>query len=121
MQPIKDKECGDFCFKIENREFKCPVTLTMDVIGGKWKILLLWQLFSQGTTRYSQFKKYLGKITDKMLTQSLREMEADGLVTRRVFNTIPPHVEYTISDHGRDLEPIIRSMHAFGFHYQVIR
>ena len=56
-----------------------------------------------------------------MLTQSLREMEADGLVTRRVFNTIPPHVEYTISDHGRDLEPIIRSMHAFGFHYHVIR
>lgn len=119
MDKIETGSCGNFMFKIENREFKCPVTLTMDAIGGKWKILLLWQLFTQGTTRYSQFKKYLGKITDKMLTQSLREMETDGLVTRHIYNTIPPHVEYTISEHGKDLEPILRSMHAFGFRYQV--
>lgn len=119
MQQSNDTTCGNFLFKIENREFKCPVTLTMDAIGGKWKILLLWKLFSQGTTRYSEFKKYLGKITDKMLTQSLRELESDGLVTRHVYNTVPPHVEYTVSEHGKNLEEIVRAMHHFGSLYQV--
>lgn len=98
MQLEANTSCPNFLFKIENREFKCPVSLTMDIIGGKWKMLLLWQLFSQGTTRYSGFKNYLGKITDKMLTQSLRELEADGVILRHVFNTVPPHVEYTISE-----------------------
>lgn len=119
MDKWNDKKPKDFLFKIENREFTCPVILTMDTIGGKWKILILWQLFNEGIVRYSHFKRYLWKVTDKMLTQSLRELEADKLIKRHVYNTIPPHVEYSISDNGKDLEPIIRSMFAFGSKYKI--
>lgn len=119
MDKLVDKKQKDFLYKIEDREFTCPVILTMDTIGGKWKILILWQLFNEGIVRYSHFKRYLGKVTDKMLTQSLRELEGDKLIKRHVYNTIPPHVEYSISDHGKDLEPIIKAMYTFGSNYKI--
>jgi DNA-binding HxlR family transcriptional regulator len=89
------------------------VQTTLKVIGGKWKLIILWYLHSQ-TLRFSELVKQIPDITQKMLTQQLREMETDGLIVRKVYPVVPPKVEYSITDYGRSLEPILRSMNAWG-------
>ncbi len=92
----------------------CPtVQTTLDVIGGKWKPLILWHLESE-TLRFSELSRRIGDITQKMLTQQLRELERDGLVKRTVYPEIPPRVEYTITSYGKTVQPILKSMHQWG-------
>lgn len=90
-----------------------PVAITLRVIGGKWKPLILWVLHDQ-TLRFGEVKKQITGITQKMLTQQLRELETDGIVSRQVFPEVPPRVEYTITPYGRTLEPILQSMCNWG-------
>jgi DNA-binding HxlR family transcriptional regulator len=88
---------------------KCPAEMTLDIIGGRWKVLILWQLF-QGERRFSELFRALGGITQKMLTQQLRELEKDGIVHRQVYPQIPPKVEYSVTPLGASLRPIVDAM-----------
>lgn len=91
----------------------CPLHAAINVIGGKWKTIILYQLADQ-TLRFGELKKSIPKITQKMLTQQLRELEADGLVTRVVYPEVPPKVEYSLTEHGKDLRPILGQLCEWG-------
>jgi DNA-binding HxlR family transcriptional regulator len=91
----------------------CPVTTTLSVIGGKWKPIILYTLYSE-TRRFSAIKRLIPTISQKMLTQQLRELEADGIVHRQVYPVVPPKVEYSLTDYGRTLMPILDAMVAWG-------
>lgn len=95
----------------------CPVETTLLLIGDKWKVLIIRELLT-GTKRFGELKKAIGKITQKVLTQNLRAMEQSGLVNRRVYAEVPPKVEYTLTDFGRSLKPILDSMYKWGKAYQ---
>lgn len=94
----------------------CPVEATLELIGGKYKALILWHL-SDGTLRFSELRKRLSGATPKMLTQQLRELEAQALVHREVYPVIPPKVEYSLTDLGRSLLPILVAMRDWGTGY----
>jgi DNA-binding HxlR family transcriptional regulator len=91
----------------------CPVTYTMAKIGGRWKPLILYNL-NEGTKRYGQLKKSIPGITEKMLVQHLRELEADNLIKRDVKPVVPPHVEYSLTTSGRSLSPLLNEMAEWG-------
>lgn len=105
-------------FQINEKIFFCPMELTMDVIGGKWKLLILWQL-TQGTKRYGELRSALSDITHKMLTQQLRELEQDGIVHREVFQVVPPKVEYSLTKTGERLSNVMASMAEWASAFQV--
>ncbi len=94
----------------------CPVEATLDLIGGKYKALILWHLATE-KLRYSELRKLLGGVTPKMLTQQLRELEAKSLIHREVFPIVPPKVEYSLTDLGRSLMPILVAMRDWGSGY----
>lgn len=102
---------------IETEAGNCPVTSTILVFNGKWKAQVLYELCMYDKVRFGQLKKDLGGITNTMLTTTLRELEADGLINREQFNEIPPRVEYSFSEKGRDLIPIFYAMMNWGFKY----
>ena len=93
-------------------QYNCSLELAMELVGGKWKLVLLWHLLS-GTKRFSEIKRKLGDITQKMLTLQLRELEAAGLLTRTVYPVIPPHVEYSLTERGMELAPVLRGLCAW--------
>ena len=97
----------------EAQRIACPAEYTLRVIGGRWKILILYHLL-QGTRRFSELRRALGGVTQKMLTQQLREMEADGIVSRKVYAEVPPRVEYSLTRDGQSLRPVVRSMCEWG-------
>jgi len=100
--------------KIEKRDAViCPMVKTMKVIGGKWKLLLIYYM-NEGTQRFSEFRRVIPPITAKMLTQQLRELELDGVVSRKVYAVIPPKVEYSLTKKGKKLLPVISSLHDWG-------
>lgn len=92
---------------------KCPVTATLNLIGGKWKTLILYSL-SNGTKRFGEIAVRIPDISRKVLTEQLKELEADGLIHRKQFNEIPPRVEYTLSDLGKSLSPVIQELEIWG-------
>ncbi len=94
----------------------CPVEATLDLIGGKYKALILWHL-SDGKLRFSELRKTIKNATPKMLTQQLRELESQKLIHREVFPVVPPHVEYSLTDLGRSLLPILVAMRDWGANY----
>jgi len=94
----------------------CPVEATLELIGGKYKALILWHL-SEKTLRFSELKKLLPTATAKMLTQQLRELESDKLLHREVFPVIPPKVEYSLTELGRSLMPVLVAMRDWGANY----
>lgn len=94
----------------------CPVETTLDLIGGKYKALILWHL-SDGTLRFSQLRKMISGATPKMLTQQLRELESQDLIHREVFPVIPPKVEYSLTELGKSLMPVLHAMRDWGAGY----
>jgi DNA-binding HxlR family transcriptional regulator len=96
--------------------FTCPVEASIQLIGGKYKAVILWHLMN-GKLRYSELHKKMPKATDKMLTQQLRELERDGLISRTVYPVVPPKTEYALTDFGRSLVPILDAMCNWGTEY----
>lgn len=96
----------------------CPVETTLTLISDKWKVLILRDLLLHGTMRFGELKKSIGHVTQKVLTAQLRDMEAKGLLTRKVYAEVPPRVEYTLTATGCSLRPILDSMVAWGTDYQ---
>ena len=94
----------------------CPVATTLDLIGGKYKALILWHL-SETKLRFSELQKLITGATPKMLTQQLRELEANALIHREVFPVIPPKVEYSLTELGKSLIPVLRAMRDWGSNY----
>lgn len=95
----------------------CPVEVTMSLIGDKWKVLIIRDLLT-GTKRFGELKKSLDGITQKVLTNNLRQMETSGLILRKVYAEVPPKVEYSLSDTGWSLKPILDSMVDWGNDYR---
>ncbi|WP_316149747.1 helix-turn-helix domain-containing protein [Cupriavidus sp. BIC8F] len=104
----------------EVEAFACPVTFTVDVIGGKWKSLILFHLMS-GTRRFNELRRLMPEVTQRMLTLQLRELEADNIITREIYREVPPKVEYSLTALGLTLVPLISAMRDWGAaHEQVI-
>ena len=95
----------------------CPVETTLTLIGDKWKVLILRDLMP-GTKRFGELKKSIGSVSQKVLTAQLRAMEESGLVHREVYAEVPPRVEYSLTELGRSLKPILDSMSAWGEEYK---
>jgi DNA-binding HxlR family transcriptional regulator len=102
---------------MKSKTYNCPVEATVDVIGGKWKAPILWHLRS-GTKRFAELKRLMPNITERMLTQQLRELETDRVVARKVYAVVPPRVEYSLTEFGRSLEPILELMCQWGKKWQ---
>ena len=95
----------------------CPVETTLMLIGDKWKVLILRDLMD-GTKRFGELKKAIGTVSQKVLTAQLRDMEEKGLLTRKVYAEVPPRVEYTLTETGYSLKPVLDAMWAWGADYQ---
>ena len=95
----------------------CPVETTLTLIGDKWKVLILRDLMP-GTKRFGELKKSVGNVSQKVLTAQLRAMEESGLVNRKVYAEVPPRVEYSLTELGKSLKPILDSMRAWGEAYK---
>ena len=103
---------------MESRELPvCPVETTLSLISDRWKVLILRDLFT-GTKRFGELKKSLTGISQKVLTANLKDMEANGLLTRKAYPEVPPRVEYTLTDTGYSLKPILDSMVVWGTNYK---
>lgn len=97
-------------------EYGCPMRLAMDLIGGKWKLTILWHL-NEGTKRFSEIKRLMPDISHKMLAQQLREMEENRLLARKVYPDVPPRVEYSIAESGLLLRPVLSMLCQWGARY----
>ena len=100
-------------FLHNNRLYYNPVEFAMSRIGGAWKMPILWRLKTR-VMRYGELKKDIGKVTHKMLTAQLRELEADGYISRKVYPVVPPKVEYSLTERGRDVIPVIDMIRQYG-------
>lgn len=96
-----------------NKKYNCPMEMTMDLIGGKWKVLIIWHL-SFGILRFNELKRKFLDITQKMLTQQLRDLESNGLIDRKVYPQVPPKVEYSLTELGNSLAPVLQEMNNWG-------
>lgn len=104
-------------FEFRGKYFNNPVELSLDIIGGKWKMPILWRLKDK-PWRYSELKKSIGKITHKMLAQQLKELEEDGLIKRKVYASVPPKVEYSLTERGFSTMPIIEGLRIWGTNFK---
>jgi DNA-binding HxlR family transcriptional regulator len=95
----------------------CPIEHTVNLIGHKWKVLILRNLFNNGTQRFSDLSKGISRISQKMLTQQLRQLEADGIIHRKVYPEVPPKVEYSLTVLGMSLKPILDEMNRWGIEH----
>lgn len=107
---INDKE---YVFNIDGKLFHCAMDVTMDFIGGKWKTVVLWYLRNK-TYRFGELKKQIPDITEKMLSLQLKALEQDGLVKREIFPEVPLRVEYSLTDFGKTLVPVLEAIAKWG-------
>src|SRR5262245_54673985 len=98
------------------KKYNCPVEAALDVIGGKWKALILWWL-NQRTWRFAELRRQIPGITEKMLTRQLRELEAHGIIKRQVYPTVPPKVEYSLTAYGKSLKRALNAICDWGQHH----
>lgn len=106
-------------YKIGSKQFECPVALASNVINGKWKLQIINQLSSVKKMRYSNLRSRIENVSEKMLIQHLRELEADGLVGRKVYPVVPPMVEYFLTETGHNFVPVITALRKWGEQYRL--
>jgi len=92
----------------------CPLTFALNLIGGKWRLPIIWALSKNGSTRYNELQRSIDGITSMMLSQSLKELETNGIVTRKQFMEVPPRVEYSLTDNGKNLIPALKALANWG-------
>ena len=100
--------------------YNCPVDTTLSLIGGKYKSLILWHLLDN-TLRFSELHRLIPNATPKMLTQQLRELEKDGFLTRTVYPVVPPRVEYSLTEFGAGIRPVLLAMYGWGAQYLTLQ
>ena len=105
-------------FSINGKVYDCPLHLTLNTIMGKWKAVILLNL-STGVKRYGELKRLLPAATDKMLTQQLRELEKDGIILRKVYPQVPPKVEYSLTERGETIKPLLELMQDWGSQFKI--
>lgn len=103
--------------KISCSNYQCEIELTLEILSGKWKALIIWNLHLHEIIRYNEFRWLIPSITQKMLTQQLKELEKYGIVSRKVYPSVPPMVEYTLTETGQELVPIMEAMDLWGKKY----
>lgn len=103
--------------RIDLLEINCEKELTLAIIGGKWKMVLLWHLGMEGTKRFSDLRRIIPQVSHKILTNQLREMEEDCLIRRTVYPVMPPKVEYTLTFYGESLMPVLKMIREWGQYY----
>lgn len=101
-----------------SKPYGCSVEATLDAIGGRWKAVILFHLL-EGTKRFGELKKLIPDVAQRMLTNQLRELEDDGIITRKVYAQVPPKVEYSLTNYGRTLEPILLLMRDWGAEHTI--
>lgn len=111
QEPCEKKTIG-------NRSYQCSFELTLDVTSGKWKLLIIYYLSKQKALRFGELRACLPEITERMLVKQLRALESDMLITRTVFNRVPPHVEYSLTDIGLSLIPVMQQLLSWGEMYE---
>ena len=105
-------------FELNGTYYYCPVDLTMQIVGGRWKGMVIWNL-REDKKRFSELKRILVTINDKMLSQVLKELEEQGIVSRKVHEVVPPKVEYSLTIEGKKLLPIMQAMDDYGRKFEV--
>ncbi|MBA2175683.1 helix-turn-helix transcriptional regulator [Halobacillus locisalis] len=98
----------------EQGKLKCSIEYTLNKVGGKWKTVILWHLGVDGIHRYNELRRLLPGVAHKVLSQQLKDLEMDGLIQRKQYDEIPPKVEYSMTDKGRTLLPLLEEMHRWG-------
>ena len=101
-------------YLLGKRVFNCPIDLAINAISGKWKLLIIFKISAAGTIRFGELKRQIAGVSEKMLIQHLKELESDGLVTRTVYEVVPPKVEYSLSASGKCFIPVIDAMRNCG-------
>lgn len=104
-------------FRLREKTYNCYFELTIDLIGGKWKPVILYHIGQVGVLRYAEIKKCIPKITERMLSKQLKELEADDIVIRKVYPVVPPKVEYSLTEKGKTLIPLLFNLTAWGETY----
>lgn len=102
--------------RFNGNEYSCSMELTLDVIGGKWKTIIIWKL-GEKRMRFNELKRTMPNITQKMLTQQLRALEEDKLINRILYDQVPPKVEYSLTDDGKSLMPILKELSKWAIDY----
>ncbi len=95
----------------------CPVEVTLELVGNKWKLLILRELFRSGMMRFNQMHRAIDGITQKVLSEKLKQMEVDGFIARKAYPEVPPRVEYSLTPLGRSLRPVLSSIYSWGNEY----
>lgn len=103
--------------QIRHTSVECPTEVALDIVGGKWKLVILEHLID-GVQRFGQLQRAMPAVTARMLTRQLRELETDGLVLRTIYTQVPPKVEYSLTDTGRSLKPLLAQLRAWGEWYR---
>lgn len=103
--------------KVSCSNYRCEIEVTLEILSGKWKALLIWNLHLHETIRYNEFRRLIPSITQKMLTQQLKDLEKYGIISRKVYPSVPPMVEYRLTSLGQGLIPIMQSMDEWGKNY----
>ncbi|MFC4321822.1 winged helix-turn-helix transcriptional regulator [Litchfieldia salsa] len=111
MSDVLRKEIRE---KIEKGEYNCEKELTLSVISGKWKVVIIWHLGQTGSHRFNELQKLFPKITHKILSNQLKELIEDGIIHREAYPEVPPRVEYTLTEVGKSLLPIVEMMYDWG-------
>lgn len=111
---MSDSLRRDIKERIKRRDFHCEKELTLSIISGKWKAVIIWHLGHEGTHRFSELQKLFPNISHKILTNQLKELIDDGIVSREVFPEVPPKVEYSITELGKTIVPIVDMLYQWG-------